>query len=73
MIVTNKSNEIALTPEQKERIYWDNWVFESHKWIEFHNGYYTCEFCNMIHTAMMPISNHNLCKNNPKILEIINK
>lgn len=65
MIVTNE--EIILTAEQREQIFWESWTFDSHKWLEYQKGYFACDFCGAIHTSMMPISNQKLCLKNPII------
>jgi hypothetical protein len=56
-----------LTEEQEEQQYWDFLKFNSHKWIETHKGYYTCEFCNTTHTSAMPMNGKTLCSKNTNI------
>ena len=68
MIVTNE--EIVLTAEQQEKLFWDNWKFESHRWLEHSKGYFTCDFCGVNHTSRMPLSIQNLCMKNPFITEL---
>lgn len=69
MIVPKENSLIGvlITPEQKEKIYWDTLKFDSHKWVEFERGYYECAFCKATHTSMMPINHHILCKENPHL------
>lgn len=55
----------SLTEEQIEQIYWDSYVFDSHRWVEYQKGYYQCSFCGAIHTSVMPSSVHRMCSQNP--------
>ena len=62
--------EFQISEAESEKFYWNKLVWDTHKWIEHHKGYYTCAFCNATFTNMMPIDdNVKLCKDNP----IINK
>ena len=70
MIVNNKQ-EIVLTPEQKEKMFWDDWKFGSHRWNEYHQGYFECEYCKTIFTSQMPLGTASLCKSNPYIVELL--
>jgi hypothetical protein len=62
-----KEEEVVLTEEQQEQMYWDNFNFESHRWIEFNKGYYKCSFCNTFHSSIMPINAQSFCLSNPYI------
>lgn len=62
-----KEQEIVFTEEQQEQMYWDNFNFESHRWVEFSKGYYECSFCKLIHTSTMPTNSKSFCQSNPYI------
>lgn len=62
-----------LTEEQKEKMNWDNWVWNSHKWIEKERGYYTCDFCGNMTTNLMSLGSVGLCKKNPEIIKHNNR
>ena len=68
MIKQLEIEQLKLTEEQEEEQYWDLLKFNSHKWIETHKGYYSCEFCNTNHTSAMPMNGKTLCSKNPHIL-----
>jgi len=70
MNVPIKEEEITLTPEQQERMYWTKIKYDSHKWIEYHKGYYKCEFCDSFHTSMLSLENVNICKKNPNLFDV---
>lgn len=67
MIIEKPKPQITFTLEQEEKNYWDKLKFDSHKWVEFHEGYYECDFCKAIHTSVMPINHSVLCKENPHL------
>ena len=68
MFIPIKEERFTISPDELEKMQWHEWVWNSHKWVETHKGYYNCEFCNMTWTNMMPISEHvRLCVNNPFI------
>jgi hypothetical protein len=73
MNIPIKEDEIILTPEQQERMYWAQLKYDSHKWIEYHKGYYKCEFCDSIHTSMLSFENVNICKKNPNLFPTDNQ
>ncbi len=73
MNVPIKEDEIILTPEQQERMYWAKIKYDSHKWIEYHKGYYKCEFCDLIHTSMLSFETVNICKKNPNLFPMDNQ
>lgn len=55
---------------ETETMYWENWVWSSHKWVEQKKGNYTCQFCNAtFKNDMIVISNFKLCPDNPIIKE----
>jgi hypothetical protein len=56
-----------LTKEEEEKEYWDLLKYDSHKWVEFAQGYYECEFCKVTHTNIMPINGKPICGNNPHL------
>jgi hypothetical protein len=66
MIISIKKED-PITEEQKEKHYWDLLKHESHRWVEFSNGYYECAFCKAIHTSVMPLGAHKLCTENPNL------
>jgi hypothetical protein len=70
MNIPIKEDEIILTPEQQERMYWAKIKYDSHKWIEYHKGYYKCEFCDLIHTSMLSFETVNICKKNPNLFDV---
>lgn len=60
--------EFKISEIDAEKMYWNDWVWNSHKWIEHHKGYYTCEFCKQSFTNMIPIGdNVKMCQHNPII------
>ena len=59
--------EIVLTEEQKEEMFWDTFNFESHRWVEYQKGYYRCSFCNTFHSSTMPTNAQSFCTKNPFI------
>lgn len=63
--------EQGLTEGQVELLYWGELKFNSHKWVEFANGYYTCAFCNKTHTSVTPIGMYDLCDKNPHLNQIV--
>jgi len=73
MNVPIKEDEIILTPEQQERMYWTQLKYDSHKWIEYHNGYYKCEFCDSTHTSVRTFDTVNICKKNPNLFPTDNQ
>ena len=73
MNVPIKEDEIILTPEQQERMYWARIKYDSHKWIEYHKGYYKCEFCDLIHTSTLSFETVNICKKNPNLFPTDNQ
>jgi tRNA G26 N,N-dimethylase Trm1 len=67
MIIPIENTEIILTPEQKETHYWQNWIYNSHRWKEYEGGYYECSFCEKIHTSTTPLQYSKLCEKNPHL------
>ena len=66
MFIPIRGVDLQISETDKEKMFWNEWVWNSHKWIEHHKGYYTCEFCNSTFTNMMPIGDDvKLCKHNP--------
>ena len=66
MFIPIKEEVFKISETDAEKMYWNDWVWNSHKWIEHRRGYYTCAFCNSTFTNMMPIGdNVKLCKHNP--------
>lgn len=66
MYVTLPTNTIELTEEQKEELYWKQYVNDSHRWVEYHPGYYECSFCHIHTTNLMPPVGF-MCDKNPHI------
>jgi hypothetical protein len=57
-----------LTEVDIEKMQWHDYIWNSHKWIETHKGYYTCAFCRANWTSKMSIDeNVRMCANNPYI------
>lgn len=52
-----------ITPEQREKMYSDRIMFDSHRWVEFSGEYFTCDFCGSSRTSSMDIS-VSICKEN---------
>jgi len=73
MFIPIKKREIIYTEEEKESMYFKNWIGESHKWVEIYQGYYTCEFCNMSITNQLPFDRAGLCHLNPYLIDELNK
>ena len=73
MNIPIKEDEIIFTPEEKERIYWAQLKYDSHKWIEYIKGYYKCEFCDLTHNSMISFENVNICKKNPNLFPTDNQ
>jgi hypothetical protein len=73
MNVPIKKEEILLTPEEEERRYWVMIKYDSHKWTEYHKGYYQCEFCDARHTSVLSIDHVNICKKNPNLFPTDNQ
>jgi hypothetical protein len=65
MFITIKEESQEITPDQREKMYWDQLMFDSHRWVEYHKGYYKCEFCEASHTSSMPTNRGPMCKKNP--------
>jgi len=52
----------------------NEWVWNSHYWIETYIGYFKCKYCEANWTSEMPInSGVKLCKRNPRIRYLLNK
>jgi hypothetical protein len=67
MTINLPKPEIIVTKEQEEKDYFNLLKYDSHKWIEYTNNYYQCEYCKIFHTAMMAINEKSLCKENPHL------
>jgi hypothetical protein len=71
-MITPLRPPFTLTEEEKEFMFWNQWRFDSHNWIEYSEGYYKCKFCELTHTSTLPIgSNMPLCNKNPYIKDIV--
>jgi hypothetical protein len=66
MFICIEKDIVDITPEQKEKMYWDQLMFNSHRWVEYYEGYYKCEFCEASHTSSMP-ARGPMCKKNPHL------
>lgn len=66
MLIPIKEEILEISPEQQEKMYWDQIMFDSHRWVEFHKGYFTCDFCKSTRTSSMPVSGP-MCKENPHL------
>ena len=51
MFIPIKEEILEITPEQQGKMYWDHIMFDSHRWVEFHKGYFTCDFCKSTRTS----------------------
>ena len=70
MFIPIKEEVFKISETDAEKMYWNEWVWNSHKWIEHHKGYYTCQFCNQSFTNMMPLDdNIKMCQHNQIIKE----
>lgn len=69
MFVYQPKNRIELTPEQQEEMYWDDWVHNSHRWVEKTHGYYVCDYCNKTSSHLTPLGSMGLCDKNPILLK----
>ncbi len=67
MIKSFVSQELVLSEEEREKLYWDDLNFNSHRWVEYNKGYYKCSFCHNTHTSTMPTSQVSFCELNPYI------
>jgi hypothetical protein len=67
MIVSLQVPTYEISKEEQEKMYFDDLIFNTHKWVEYREGYYQCEFCEAIHTSNMPIQYKNICTKNPYI------
>jgi len=67
MTINLPKPEIIVTKEQEEKDYFNLLKYDSHKWIEYTNNYYQCEYCKSFHTSMMAINGKSLCKENPHL------
>lgn len=55
--------------EAHERAFWVEWLFHSHRWIEYTEGHYECSWCNSIYKESSEKSLVQVCKRNPLIAE----
>lgn len=69
MIINLPEPEFKHTPEEKEKMFWDEWKFNSHRFEEYQKGYYSCSFCGTVHTSMRAINDYHICEKNPYIKE----
>jgi hypothetical protein len=67
MIVPLQDTLREISKEEQEKMYFEDIIFNTHKWIEFHEGYYRCEFCAAHHTSVTPIHYTTICPENPYI------
>ena len=49
---------------EEEKLFWDKWIFQSHKWVEYKEGYYECSYCNATHKEGEGYSKVSLCFKN---------
>ena len=49
-----------------------DWVFNSHYWIEYYQGYYKCKWCDLFYASEMVI-NERLCMKNPAVKQLLEK
>jgi len=66
MFIPIKEVAQEITPDQREKMYWDRIIFDSHRWVEFSEGYFKCDFCGSLRTSSMPLSGP-MCKENPHL------
>lgn len=65
---------LLITPKiletERETMELNQWVWDSHYWVEINHGYYSCKYCKSGWTSTMPIGNEvALCEENPKLKE----
>lgn len=53
--------------KEQERKYFTDLIFNSHKWVEFREGLYKCEFCSAKHSSYIPFEYNYFCPSNPYI------
>lgn len=55
------------TEEDKEKMTWAEWAWQSHYWIETYPGYFECKLCKSRTTNVQGISfdTVRLCPENP--------
>jgi len=58
--------------DEKENMLQD-WVFNSHFWIELRPDYYACEYCNTVITSNTVINDFPMCGKNPAIIKFKEK
>jgi D-beta-D-heptose 7-phosphate kinase/D-beta-D-heptose 1-phosphate adenosyltransferase len=56
----------------EELIALNEWVWQSHYWIETHPGYYVCEWCSAAWTSTFALDHTvRICLKNPRILKLL--
>jgi hypothetical protein len=66
MVISIKP-EVEISKEEEERMYWERFNFDSHKWVEYHPNYFRCEFCELIHTSNISLDGFSICDKNPNL------
>jgi hypothetical protein len=64
MIIPLPQPEDEFSKEEQERLYWERFIDDSHRWVEFRKGYYQCSFCLAISTTTHPPYKF-MCEKNP--------
>lgn len=59
--------EFNFTKEDKEKMIWAEWAFQSHNWVETYPGYYECQLCGTRQTNVSGLSFETVtfCPENP--------
>jgi len=65
MIVKLDESKNYIKPEQEEG-YFKLLMFESHKFVEYKESFYRCEFCGITHEGL-PHLTSTICKQNPHL------
>ncbi len=71
-----KPDELKIDSNDSEKMQWNNWAWNSHRWVEIQKGYFQCSFCKANWTSTTPIGdNVRLCLRNPILnrLQIVDK
>ena len=67
MILDNSSVMIANENEIEEKKFWQKWLFDSHRWIEYKPGYFECSWCLSTWNDKKDETQVEICKQNPHV------
>ncbi|MFW9951739.1 MAG: hypothetical protein ACFFKA_16610 [Candidatus Thorarchaeota archaeon] len=67
MLKSIKKEIYTFSDEDKEKMAWAEWAWQSHYWIETYPNYYECKLCKTRHNGMQGIGfeTARLCPENP--------